>query len=401
MDRFQIIRRYGDTDFVTSLRALAASMVVIVHAGAFSTWGNIGQNITQAGQYGVQIFFVISGFSIATTLTGSANYRDYLIRRLFRIIPLYWLVILGVASLTLVGWLSPNYWSQYFGTEIDAYNILMHLSFLSCFDHRIGTTILGVEWTIPIEVFWYLALPGVIQLMTKHRKPVFTLVLSIAAVGLTQLIAKMLITENPGLFAKWFPTSHGPYFLMGVLAYQLRQNRDHWSHQKAGVILAWAWPIATLCLVMDAPGFGVISAVLCVLTIGLFRADTSETIYKVATWGPLLFIGSISYSLYLVHFPIILLLKQYLLMEEGFTLFAISYFVTLIGSTALYLTVERPMNDWGKRFCKSLEKRRQTNDVTSPDVSTTKAATSSIAHSRSPLGSGTSPEPVEVSRSSI
>jgi peptidoglycan/LPS O-acetylase OafA/YrhL len=357
MDHFQIIRRYGDTDFVTALRALAATMVVFVHAGAFTDLGVIGQNITKAGQYGVQIFFVISGFSIATTLTSAVDYRDYLIRRLFRIVPLYWLMILATASITFNGWLSPNYWSEYFGTEIDAYNLLMHLSFLSCFDHRIGTTIIGVEWTIPVEVFWYLVLPFVIRLMTRYRNPALILLGSVAIMGLTQFLARLLISDNPGLFAKWFPTSHGPYFLLGVLAFQLRQSPDHWLHRKSMSILGWAWPIAGLCLLIDAPGFGVISAILCVLTIGLFRVDASNARSQLATWGPFLFIGSISYSLYLVHFPIILLLKEHFGLVEGITLFVISYSVSLVLSAVLYLSVERPMNDLGKQFCKRLNQR--------------------------------------------
>lgn len=357
MDHFQTIRRYGDTDFVTAIRALAATMVVIVHAGAFSDLGIVGQNITKAGQYGVQIFFVISGFSIATTLTGTVDYRNYLVRRLFRIVPLYWLMILATASITFNGWLSPNYWSQYFGTEIDAYNVLMHLSFLSCFDHRIGTTIIGVEWTIPVEVFWYLVLPFVIQLMTKYRKPALFLLGSVAIMGFTQFLARFWISDNPSLFAKWFPTSHGPYFLLGVLAYQLRQSQDHWLHRRSMSILGFAWPIAGLWLLIGAPGFGMISAIICAFTIGLFRVDAPIARSQIATWGPFLFIGSISYSLYLVHFPIILLLKEHFGLVDGITLFAISYAVSLVLSAVLYLSVERPMNDLGKQFCKRLNPR--------------------------------------------
>jgi peptidoglycan/LPS O-acetylase OafA/YrhL len=70
-----------------------------------------------------------------------------------------------------------------------------------------------------------------------------------------------------------------------------------------------------------------------------------------------LFIGSISYSLYLVHFPIILLLKEHFGLVDGITLFAISYAVSLVLSAVLYLSVERPMNDLGKQFCKRLNPR--------------------------------------------
>lgn len=61
------VRRYGETDFITGLRAIAASMVVIIHTGAFTGFGSMGSALTGLGKYGVDIFFVISGFTVAKT----------------------------------------------------------------------------------------------------------------------------------------------------------------------------------------------------------------------------------------------------------------------------------------------------------------------------------------------
>jgi|GEM_PF-5865075 len=72
-----ILRSYANTNFVTTLRAIAATMVVVIHTGAFSAFGVVGNNITEAGCHGVEIFFVISGFSIATTWAKAANYGDF------------------------------------------------------------------------------------------------------------------------------------------------------------------------------------------------------------------------------------------------------------------------------------------------------------------------------------
>ena len=51
------VRSYGSTDFITGLRAIAATMVVIIYTGAFLEFGTIGFNITMAGKYGVDFFF--------------------------------------------------------------------------------------------------------------------------------------------------------------------------------------------------------------------------------------------------------------------------------------------------------------------------------------------------------
>ena len=83
-----IIRKYGETDFITGLRAIAATLVVVIHTGAFVDFGIIGSAITYSGKYGVDIFFAISGFTIAKTYAEASSYKSYLGRRLFRILPL-------------------------------------------------------------------------------------------------------------------------------------------------------------------------------------------------------------------------------------------------------------------------------------------------------------------------
>ena len=72
-----IIRRYGDTDFVTGLRCVAILMVLLVHTGAFSEFGAIGQSVTDNGKFGVQIFFVIAGFTIYQNVSTS-DYKQYI-----------------------------------------------------------------------------------------------------------------------------------------------------------------------------------------------------------------------------------------------------------------------------------------------------------------------------------
>lgn len=120
MGPMTVIRQYDETNFVTSLRALAAAMVVVIHTGAFTAFGYVGNNITQAGKYGVEIFFVISGFSIAVTFTKAANYQTFIVRRAFRIVPLYVFVIFAVFMLTRLGALRQSHWLLEFDSHLDA-----------------------------------------------------------------------------------------------------------------------------------------------------------------------------------------------------------------------------------------------------------------------------------------
>lgn len=134
---------YGDTSFITGMRAFAALAVVLIHAGGagFRELGSIGNNIADFGRAGVYVFFVISGFSVASSYENSKCYLEYLNKRLWRVAPLYyfWLavsILLGVTA---------TYWQKQFGVGIDVYNLVLHGLFIGWLDYRITNSILGVE----------------------------------------------------------------------------------------------------------------------------------------------------------------------------------------------------------------------------------------------------------------
>lgn len=329
-------------------------MVVIIHTGAFADFGAIGQNITNGGKYGVQIFFVISGFSIAATFAGAANFSEFFTRRIFRIVPLYWLVITLVSALTVSDILLPNYWQDYFGTSITWRNYLLHVAFLSSLDHTIGNTILGVEWTIPIELFWYILLPLILIRVRTARQFAVAFLLAFAAIAATRAISDVWIPEDPALFAKWFPTTYGPDFLLGVLAYRVRNAEDQWLQSKSKWLLPTVLILSLGNYLGGGPGRGVLLSIATFLMIGLFDSTSYPRFARILLCKPLLFTGTISYSLYLTHFPIALFLSSW--MQQGGTLFLATYATSIMASTVLYVLVERPANAWGRSvsrlFCK-------------------------------------------------
>ncbi|MCA8867537.1 MAG: acyltransferase [Rhodobacteraceae bacterium] len=347
------IRHYGDTDFITTMRAVAASMVVVIHTGAFSGYGWIGQNLTYTGKFGVHVFFVISGFTVATTFAAAPSYRAYLTRRLFRIVPLYYAIILAAVALYLGNILAPNYWQEFFGTDIDFYNVAMHLSLLSFLDYRIGTTIIGVEWTIPIEVFWYVFLPLFLLGITGWRS--FWLVfgglflLGVAVAGLAQL----LIGFEPGLFISWFPTTYSPYFMMGVAGYMIRKRGLNQSWLHANLLVLLAVLAFVLVIVFNPPMAPVLLALSTMLLIGFHDASSLPAFTRLAVARPLLFVGSISYSIYLLHHLVVDLFHTYLgavLPERGIWFFLPVYGLTLLLASASYVLIERPSNSYGARL---------------------------------------------------
>lgn len=138
-----------------ALRAIAALGVLVSHAGYLSgasqdAW--YGSLVAQ-GTAGVTVFFVLSGFLLyrpflAADLDGlrAVHTRDYLRRRLLRIVPAYWLALTVIGVwLHLRGVFGPHFWRYYlFGQVYDAKTL---------------TGGLAAAWTLCVEVSFYAWLP--------------------------------------------------------------------------------------------------------------------------------------------------------------------------------------------------------------------------------------------------
>ena len=88
---------------VQALRALAATLVVIVHLEALAIPAGLTKATTEMFGVGVDLFFVISGFIMVYTNLDKETYpRAFLWNRITRIVPLYWLVTIGVFTIALI-----------------------------------------------------------------------------------------------------------------------------------------------------------------------------------------------------------------------------------------------------------------------------------------------------------
>lgn len=81
-------------EYIDAMRGLAIFLVMVVHAGSRAGVDGYLRLFTEAGQYGVQLFFVVSAYTILLSLdrrrTGDPRLmQNFFIRRLFRIIPVY------------------------------------------------------------------------------------------------------------------------------------------------------------------------------------------------------------------------------------------------------------------------------------------------------------------------
>ncbi len=163
-----------------TFRAIAAIVVMIGHIELFrqNNWGNSLSEVVPSGHTAVMMFFVISGFLITFLLTkekekyGTISLKDFYLRRVLRILPLYYLILL-VSSLFFVA--TPK-----FSTIAYAITILPNISHAS----GCGWSVSPQIWAIGVENLFYIFFPLVMLLVPNKR---MLLLLLITTVGLAIL----------------------------------------------------------------------------------------------------------------------------------------------------------------------------------------------------------------------
>lgn len=158
------------------LRGVAILLVLLVHCG--QGWsgtihgdGSAGlqgftiplwlQRITDGGGSGVQLFFVISAFTLTVQAYrgGRGGLGRYAIRRIARVGPGFWLAALGYALLAGLG---PRAWAP---NGIDVGAFLRGTIFLSAWDGGASLAVVPGGWSVSCEITFYLALPLVLLIV--------------------------------------------------------------------------------------------------------------------------------------------------------------------------------------------------------------------------------------------
>ena len=288
------------------LRALAVLAVVAHHLHAH-TGLRIPYLETYGGLLGVQLFFVLSGYLISASAT-QHPLSHYALHRVLRIFPAYWVAFLGVGL--LVSWRLPlERILEHPGAFLLSLANLQQLDAVALLE----MDVLSVSWTLTVEVLWYTVAPLV--LLATRRSPWGTfVVLLMLSTAWTYLASRQLLTPLyaagldalsrpplPGqlhvLIASAFPAQL-VFFGLGGLVFHFRDRLDEvpmavWPVLALVCLSALPWATAWPLLSGPLSGLG-----LTALFVWLLRAPDLHARF-------LLFTGRISYSIYLLHFPII------------------------------------------------------------------------------------------------
>lgn len=355
---------------IDQLRGLAALAVVISHlAGQFYGWDRASPGPEKIfgwlGQWGVALFFVISGFCIrlplarARTVDSAAriDIRQYLIHRFLRIAPPYWAAIAISAA---VGLLVTT--AQVTGTRGWA-DILLHMGALQTLTPATFYSINAVFWTIALEVHFYVA-----YLIVANRRTSWWMAIGLIGIGLMVygFVSKVLPSANPWRLVgqELFITSFWQWYLGALLA-------DIFVHRRMVVnrLLLLLTRLAALALGL---GLGWIDPTLwqlhltywavpivAALTVWSFVARPPTPDSSNGLVAGLSFTGRISYSLYLLHPPVLALVVFGLgrLTLPAWQNAALALAGSLAAAWLGYQLIEHPLLVWKSRRRSTVDSR--------------------------------------------
>lgn len=362
--------------FVDGLRGLAVLMVVLFHTWLFGGLYRFGPGTPPPSYWlatfslGVNLFMVISGFCLTLPLVGPNGWRkmnvaDFFRRRIVRILPPYYVAI---ALLALLGWLVPLLYNGHATafTKPQLLGIGGHLLFsyniLAGFDAD-APSLNGSFWSIELEAYFYLLLP-LLVLAARHwgllRVTVAVVLLSLAFRAFVWYTIDDFAAAQLYVFLARSAPARLSEFVFGIAAaviyvrYHQRINAS--LMLGAAIVLLWLGVgYFFLQLGHFAPPTDIVvgAGFACLLLAG----SVAGPLQRLLTWRPLADLGLISYSVYLIHEPVVkeLFIWQpgrqgsdaFLTYSVGSTLIAIAF------GYLFYRLVEQPALHWGKRIVRS------------------------------------------------
>jgi len=340
----------GKLHSLQALRALAALLVVADHAIYYlAEKQDVSRSLQNLawffGTFGVDIFFVISGFIMIYTardLFGTRlGFAKFAYRRIIRIVPLYWLATIIAAGLLV---------RHQFPSNIE---ILTSLAFVPLVT-QVGEPlrpILGVGWTLNLEMFFY-ALFTVSLLFSRRSGTILVVSLLVLLVALGGWLRPVTDTGDPLTVATFLTNPILLLFAAGVLLGIGIDISERWTFRVpfAAVISISliAAAIAVFAAWIDqAPwpfGWQIVFWALCVAIV--FLALVAEE-HQSSALAVLERLGDASYSIYLFHFLVIAALGRVWLTVFGpiaqWPFFAVAFVAASVAGLAIHLWVERPL----------------------------------------------------------
>lgn len=337
------------------LRALAVSAVLLFHGGYL-----------QGGFLGVDLFFALSGFLITSLLLRDASgagvrLRSFWGRRARRLLPALLALIVVVAV-----------WAAAFGSPADVDGVrrdgpwalfyIANWHFIASaggywesfsqpamFDHL---------WSLAIEEQFYFVWPLVIVAIWRWSRRPGTVLVATCLFGIAASVAAMVFLNDGGDPTRLYmgTDTRAASLLVGALAATEPSRRvvaalverlgraTSWVLAIVGALVLWSWTAidGANSAALYRGGLLVHSG-LCALLVVTIAATSKSVVARALAWRPLVWVGVMSYGLYLWHWPVFVALSAERTELDGIGLFVVRIVVSTACAVASYHVVENPI----------------------------------------------------------
>jgi exopolysaccharide production protein ExoZ len=317
------------------LRGIAALSVVYVHVLAPPNFG----------LFGVDIFFVISGFVMALVTTKNTNPTTFFLNRLIRIVPLYWILTTCLVAVILI---APNLLGS---TTLNLANFLKSLFFIPYFkESHLIQPFLFVGWTLNYEMLFYLCIATGLMLSSRHY-----LAIAISALVLIYLMLGLL-ADSP-LLNGFFGNLKIFEFVLGIFAFKIYRL----GYLK-NIPYLFGFLISASCLLFMIYAeikqikidsfflYGIPSFFLLLSAISLESLMDSPVVKTIST-----FVGDTSYAIYLSHAFVIEFIRKVVMKHVDFLqhymsiVIIISLSASILVGYILHRFLDLPLQHYFKR----------------------------------------------------
>lgn len=329
------------------LRAISILLVMCNHMAGGPPFLN--------GSIGVDIFFAISGFLITNILLiefdefGDISLRAYFLKRVFRIFPLYYTTIAMyvIASFVL-------YKLTHDGSKLadlyEAFPYLITVNEEFMFDEK--NTLFGQAWSVGIGEKFCFLWPQVLLFFSIKRKAIYYVIVG-AIIAYIIYIAPKGLTER-GYSRAYFELIFASLMTIVVWRYKAASTRV-FAGNSAFFVLCGA---VSYYIFRYGDLLSVLVSIIATFTIISLHISPKQRLAYLLSFKPLVFLGKLSYGIYLIHVLAIHFVSA-VLDRFSWTLpwslrFLLALIVSVAASYVLQITIERPMVAIGRSLAKRL-----------------------------------------------
>lgn len=346
-------------------RGIAALMVLLCHYASIIT---PDRTVLTFLWTGVDLFFVISGFVFAKLIVSSkVDIGYFFIRRIFRVIPLYFVVLM-----------------VYFFLKAEHPEkltfLLNHLLFLHTTNTKEEAFYFNPAfWSLPVEMEFYLFIPFLAILARFKHSLIY---LFIIAIVFKAFIAYNMTPNVIDIYQKldYHLSAILPEFMLGIFLYQFIHVLDTYSNRRKLLInitaATFGFFLLTLLTIFfvrygdeglqQYKMFGGFFGLLCafaytclLLPLTLIKLAKDTNIFSRLAF----LIGSISYPVYLFHNASPQIIKSMGWDIQGMGLFITSIVLTIFASILLHRLIEEPARIYGRSLSQRLYRKKPTQST--------------------------------------